>query len=78
LRVPGFTPALIRAHSPPGPTRNDRAVLSRCIAVRRERRHALRLFDGEELTKLIVRYNVGVQVRETFDLKEIDEDAFEE
>jgi restriction system protein len=35
----------------------------------------LRLIDGEELTKLMVRYNVGVQVRETFDLKEIDEDA---
>lgn len=38
----------------------------------------LRLIDGTELTKLMVRYNVGVQVRETFDLKEIDEDAFEE
>ena len=44
----------------------------------RERRHAFRLIDGKELTKLMVRYNVGVQVRETFDLKEIDEDAFEE
>jgi restriction system protein len=38
----------------------------------------LRLIDGKELTKLMVRYNVGVQVRETFDLKQIDEDAFEE
>ncbi len=38
----------------------------------------LRLIDGTELTKLMVRYNVGVQVRETFDLKQIDEDAFEE
>jgi restriction endonuclease Mrr len=38
----------------------------------------LRLIDGDELTKLMVRYNVGVQVRETFDLKEIDEDVFEE
>ena len=26
----------------------------------------LRLIDGKELTKLMVRYNVGVQVRETF------------
>ena len=39
---------------------------------------SLRLIDGKELTKLMVRYNVGVQVRETFDLKQIDEDAFEE
>jgi restriction system protein len=38
----------------------------------------LRLIDGMELTKLMVRYNVGVQVRETFDLKQIDEEAFEE
>jgi len=38
----------------------------------------LRLIDGKELTKLMVRYNVGVQVRETFDLKQIDEDAFED
>jgi len=38
----------------------------------------LRLIDGRELTKLIVRYNVGVQVRETFELKEIDEEEFEE
>lgn len=38
----------------------------------------LRLIDGMELTKLMVRYNVGVQVRETFDLKQIDEETFEE
>lgn len=38
----------------------------------------LRLIDGKELTHLMVRYNVGVQVRETFELKQIDEEAFEE
>ncbi len=39
----------------------------------------LRLIDGMELTELdMVRYNVGVQVRETFELKQIDEEAFEE
>lgn len=38
----------------------------------------LRLIDGRELTKLMVRYNVGVQVRETFELKQIDEETFEE
>ncbi len=35
-------------------------------------------FDGIALTKLMVRYNVGVRVRETFDLKQIDEETFEE
>lgn len=34
----------------------------------------LRLIDGRELTKLMVRYNVGAEVRETFDLKQIDEE----
>ena len=38
----------------------------------------LRLIDGKELTTLMVRYNVGVQVSETFELKQIDEEAFEE
>jgi restriction system protein len=37
----------------------------------------LRLIDGKELTQLMVRYNVGVQVSETFELKQIDEEAFE-
>ncbi len=36
------------------------------------------LIDGEELTRLMVRYNVGVSVRETFDLKQIDEELFED
>lgn len=38
----------------------------------------LRLIDGKELTSLMVRYNVGVQVRETFELKQIDENLFDE
>jgi restriction system protein len=38
----------------------------------------LRPIDGKELSKLMVRYNVGVQVRETFELKQIDEEEFEE
>ncbi|MDQ3104247.1 MAG: restriction endonuclease [Actinomycetota bacterium] len=36
------------------------------------------LIDGEELTRMMVRYNVGVTVRETFDLKQIDEEFFED
>jgi restriction system protein len=38
----------------------------------------LRLIDDKELTKLMVWHNVGVQVSETFHLKQIDEEAFEE
>lgn len=36
------------------------------------------LIDGAELTRLMVRYNVGVSVRETFDLKQLDEEFFED
>lgn len=36
------------------------------------------LIDGRELTRLMVRYNVGVAPRETFDLKEVDELFFED
>jgi restriction system protein len=36
------------------------------------------LIDGLELTRLMVRYNVGADVRETFDLKQVDEEFFEE
>jgi restriction system protein len=36
------------------------------------------LIDGEELARLMVRYRVGVQVRETFDLKQVDEEFFED
>ena len=38
----------------------------------------LRLIDGIELTRLMVKCNIGVQVRETFELKQIDEETFEE
>lgn len=34
------------------------------------------LIDGERLTKLMIRYGVGVQVKQTFSAVEIDEDFF--
>jgi restriction system protein len=36
------------------------------------------LIDGAELTRLMVEYNIRVSVKETFDLKMIDEGSFEE
>ncbi|CAN2533132.1 Mrr+restriction+system+protein [Methylocapsa aurea] len=35
------------------------------------------LIDGDQLTKLMIRYNVGYRVEETFEIKKIDEDYFE-
>jgi restriction system protein len=36
------------------------------------------LIDGEELTKLMIEYNVGVAIEETYTIKKIDLDYFEE
>lgn len=36
------------------------------------------LIDGDELTRLMVRHDVGVRVTQTFELKDIDENVFEE
>jgi restriction system protein len=35
------------------------------------------LIDGSELTRLMIRHNVGCRVEETLDIKEIDEEFFE-
>ena len=36
------------------------------------------LIDGTELTRLMVRYDVGVAVKETYQLKSVDDDFFED
>jgi restriction system protein len=36
------------------------------------------LIDGTELTRLMVRYNVGVAVRDAYELKAVDDDFFED
>lgn len=39
--------------------------------------HKIILIDGYKLSDLMLEYNVGVQVKETYEIKEIDEDFFE-
>lgn len=38
----------------------------------------IRLVDGEELTKLMIKHNIGVQVKTRIEIKKIDEDFFNE
>ncbi len=38
----------------------------------------LRLVDGNELTRLMIKHNIGVQIEQTIILKRIDEDFFSE
>ncbi len=44
----------------------------------REAMHKIILIDGEKLVDLMVRYNVGVQIKTTYEVKQVDEDFFEE
>ena len=43
----------------------------------REAHHTIILIDGNKLADLMYQYGVGVQVRNTYEVKEIDEDFFE-
>jgi restriction system protein len=43
----------------------------------REAHHSIILIDGPKLVDLMHQYNVGVQVKTTFEVKEIDNDFFE-
>lgn len=42
------------------------------------KRFNIRLIDGETLTKLMIEYQVGIQVKATYNLFEIDNDLFKE
>lgn len=39
--------------------------------------HKIILIDGEELTNLMIKYNVGVQIQSSYEIKEVDNDFFE-
>lgn len=43
-----------------------------------DKRFNIRLIDGETLTKLMIEYQVGIQVKATYNLFEIDNDFFKE
>ncbi len=44
----------------------------------RHDREKIVLIDGQELAKLMIQYNLGVATKETFDVKHIDSDYFNE
>jgi len=44
----------------------------------REAHHSMILIDGNKLVDLMHQYGVGVQVRSVYEVKEVDEDFFEE
>jgi restriction system protein len=49
----------------------------RSIKKAKEAHHTLILIDGPRLVDLMYQYNVGVQIRSTYEVKEIDSDFFE-
>ncbi len=38
----------------------------------------LRLIDGQELTRLMIKYNIGIQVKVKIEIKKLDEEFFDE
>lgn len=44
----------------------------------REAMHKIILIDGEKLVDLMIKYGVGVQTKTTYEIKQVDEDFFEE
>ena len=36
----------------------------------------IRLINGDELTNLMIKHNIGVQIKDTIEIKKIDEDFF--
>jgi restriction system protein len=42
-----------------------------------EAHHSIILIDGDKLADLMYQYGVGVQVRNVYEVKEVDEDFFE-
>lgn len=40
--------------------------------------HVISLIDGQKLVQLMFDHNIGIQVRETYEIKELDQDFFED
>ena len=51
---------------------------SSAVAKAKEAHHTIILIDGLRLVELMLQYNVGVQVKTTYEVKELDNDFFEE
>lgn len=51
---------------------------SGAIKKAKEAHHTIILIDGNKLVDLMLRYNVGVQVKSVYEIKELDNDFFEE
>jgi len=44
----------------------------------RDAHHAIVLIDGNKLVELMLQYNVGIQIKTTYEVKELDDDFFDE
>ncbi|QNR23663.1 restriction endonuclease [Croceimicrobium hydrocarbonivorans] len=51
---------------------------AKAIQKAKDAHHSIILIDGARLVSLMYEYNVGVQIKETYEVKEIDNDFFEE
>lgn len=51
----------------------DNSAVAKAVSAR----HVISLIDGKKLVELMFEHNVGIQIRQTYEIKEIDQDFFE-
>ena len=73
-----FTGALRQKHATKGVFITTSTFTEAARKCAKEVSDAIILIDGQNLTKLMIEYNVGVQVEDNVQIKKIDEDFFEE
>lgn len=73
-----FTGALRQKHATKGVFITTSTFTEAAKKCAKEVSDTIILIDGQNLTKLMIEYNVGIQVEDTVQIKKIDEDFFEE
>lgn len=73
-----FTGALRQKHATKGVFITTSTFTEAARKCAKEVSDAIILIDGQNLTKLMIEYNVGIQVEDNVQIKKIDEDFFEE
>lgn len=73
-----FTGALRQKHATKGVFITTSTFTEAARKCAKEVSDTIILIDGQNLTKLMIEYNIGIQVEDTVQIKKIDEDFFEE
>lgn len=76
--VPKFAGALRQKHATKGVFITTSTFTEAAKKCAKEVSDTIILIDGQNLTKLMIEYNVGIQIEDTVQIKKLDEDFFED